>query len=102
MREQITDEILENSTKYGIKLDRQARKNLRLMRFQGQLPSMELLMAASYLYKVKIYVYYWNSQPVFYQFDDYEQVIMLQCLGGVHFNPLVQLRGFNYPEHVLD
>ena len=98
LREQIADETLNNASRYGIKLDRQTRRNLRLMRCAGQLPSMELLLGASRLYEVRIFVYFWGSQPVVYQFDDYDDIIMLQCLGGVHFNPLVQLNGYSVPK----
>jgi hypothetical protein len=92
------DELLTDSLKYGIELDRNSRKQLRLMRHAGQLPSLDVLLAASRLYKVRIFVYFWSDQPVIYQFDNYPNVIHIQCISGVHFNPLIEMRGYEMPE----
>lgn len=91
LRVELVDELLNNPDKYDIKLTRQSRKELKLMRREGQLPSLDVLLAASRLYKVRFCVYFWSEKPVVYQFRDYEAVIHIQCLGGIHFNPLIEV-----------
>ena len=56
LRELLVDNLINNASKYKIKLARNSRKQLRLMHFSGQIPSVDVLMVASCLYKVKIYV----------------------------------------------
>jgi hypothetical protein len=68
------------------------------MCFKYVLPSFDVLLAASKLYKVQVFVYFWSEQPVIYRCGDFEDVIHLQCLGGVHFNALVPLQNFKDPE----
>ena len=92
LRQKLVDEILKSPDKYGFpKLDRKQRRELQLMRYAGQLPCLELLLAASYVFKAKILVYFWNTEPVVY-WDRRNtvdlHVVHLQCLAGVHFNAL--------------
>lgn len=93
LRQVLVDELLGHPERYNLKLDRNSRRGLRLMRLKMQLPSLEVLMAASKLFKINIYVYFWSEQPVVYQFDKFNVSIYLQAVsGGVHYNPLVCLR----------
>jgi hypothetical protein len=96
LRETIIDEVLQDPGKYQLKLDRDSRKRLKLMRFSEQLPSLELLLVVSNLFKVNVLMYF-GDVPVSYQFDHYEREIFLQCLGGVHFNPLIELKDSKLP-----
>ena len=92
LRVKLVDELLNNANDYNIKLDRNSRKELRLMKFKNQLPCLEVLMAASKLYSVRIYVYFWPQQPVVYQYsDNYQSSVYLQSIGCIHFNPLVKI-----------
>ena len=54
-------------------------------------------------YKVVIFVYFWNSKPVIYKSHALKEkdclgVLYLQCLAGVHFNPLRSSVGFVAPD----
>jgi len=98
LRVTLVDELLKNPSSYRLNLDRNSRKQFKLMRCSGQLPSMDVLLAASKLFKVKLYVYFWSEQPVVYQYENYPTVIHLQCIGGVHFNPLIELNSYCSPE----
>ena len=98
LREVVIDELLAHSERYNMSLDRNARKNFKLMRHPGQMPTMEILPVVSYLFKVKICVYFFNTQPVIYQYDEYDSVVSLQCLGGVHFNPLMGMKDYVLPK----
>lgn len=97
LREKVVDQMLNHSDKYNVSLDRESRKNLRRMRIAGQLPSYDLLLVVSHLFKIKICVYFWTAQPVIYQYQDYESSIFLQCISGIHFNPLIQTHSYITP-----
>ena len=101
LREQLVDELLTNSEKYNLKLDRDSRKTLRSMRCRGQLPSFDLLLAASCLYSVSIHVYFWPKSPVIYQFKDFDNIIHLQCISGVHFNSLIAIGNYSQPDQAF-
>ena len=97
LRQLLADEILNNAARYKIKFDHESRKQIQLMRWQGQLPCLDFLLAASYLFKVKFYVYFWTPQPIIYQYDNYDPIIHLQCLSGIHFNPLIKVVDYILP-----
>ena len=97
LRESIVSELL-NSDKYNLKLTRVLRKQLKLMSHMQQLPIMEFLLAASELYKVKILLHYGGTNPIVYQTsstgDADLPVIHIQCLGGIHFNSLIETKSY--------
>ena len=97
LRQLLTDEILDNAARYKIKFDHESRKQIQLMRWQGQLPCLDFLLAASYLFEVKFFVYFWTPQPIIYQYDNYDPIIHLQCLSGIHFNPLIEVVDYILP-----
>jgi hypothetical protein len=98
LRELLVDDLLNHASQYNIQLDRDARKRLILMRFKGQLAALDVLLSASKIFKVKICVYFWTDIPVIYQYEEYEQSIHLQCISGIHFNPLVELNSYAPPD----
>ena len=100
LREMIIDELLSHSERYKLALNRNSRKEVKLMRHAGQLPSLEVLLVVSYLFRVKIFVYFFSTSPVIYQYDNYPSHVSIQCLGGIHFNPLVETRYYSVPNVV--
>ena len=98
LRALLVDELLNNSTKYNLNLDKYSRKTLKLMRCPGQLPSVDIFLAVSKLFKVKVFVYYWSEQPIIYQYDHYTPTIHLQNVSGIHYNPLVEIVNYEPPE----
>ena len=55
------------------------------------MPCLEVILAASFLYKAKILVYFWSAEPVTFidrLIVEPLHTIYLQCVGGIHFNPL--------------
>ena len=102
LRQQLVDELLAHSEKYKLTLEKHSRQQLRLMRFSGQLPSLDVLLSASFLYQVSIFVYFWSEQPAVYQYKAYDTVVHIQCVSGVHFNPLTELRTYNLNKIVTD
>jgi hypothetical protein len=54
LRQLLVGDLLQHFSKYKLHLDCNARKHLRLMCHSGQLPSLDVLLAASRLFKVRI------------------------------------------------
>ena len=97
LRQQLVGELLAHPEKYNVQLNKSLRRDLNLMRCDHQLPCLEVLLAASALYEVNVNVFFWDDHPVLYQVPLKsgqlpETVIHLQCLGGIHFNPLVEIK----------
>lgn len=98
LREMLVDDLLNHSSKYNLQLDREARRILRLMRTVGQLPALDVLLSASRLFGIRIFVYFWTTDPVIYQYGNFETIIHLQCLSGIHFNPLIAVTNYSLPD----
>ena len=56
LREELLDEMLNHPERYDIKLDRFSRKKLRLMKFSGQLLSVEVIFAFGRVYNCVVLV----------------------------------------------
>ena len=93
LRRTLIQELLSSPKRYGItKLDKTLRREIRLMQHPGQLPCLEVLMVASHLYGLRVMVYFWSARPIIYRSDQLVGQtaidVHIQCLAGVHFNPL--------------
>ena len=101
LRELLVDEVTNNASLYKLNLDRSSRRELRLMRHEGQLPSFDLLMAASRIFNVSVHVYFWSKEPVIFHFKEgiNLQCVNLQCISGIHFNPLIKLCNYQPPDY---
>ena len=96
---------MKRALQYNIELNRTQRKQLRLMRLPGQLPCVEVLYAFSQLFGCWILVHFGGSQsvsfisPLITDVSDLPH-IHLQCLAGIHYNPVVELKGYQCPKPV--
>lgn len=99
LRELLIDELIAHPELYHLKSNREMRRALRCMRKSHQLPCLEVLLAASRLFNVSIHVYFWSQNPVVYCAHDSvsepEQIVHLQCVSGIHFNPLIAIHSYN-------
>lgn len=109
LRELLVQELLDHPDRYGVKLNRQKRRDLRLMKHPGQLPVIEVLLVACRLYSVRICLYCWGVQPVIYEHSARSEeisTVYMQCISGIHFNPLYERKGYDYsgaePVHKVD
>lgn len=104
LRELIVEQFLKDSSKLGFKLDKTVRNRIRAMRYSGCVPALELLLAFSKCFEVQVWVHYGPTYPVVYCHPDVKDgpVIHIQCLGGVHFNPVLVLRNFVPPTKVFN
>ena len=100
LRQQLVEELSSHPDRYKISLDKKGRQDLKIMRLKGQLPSLDVLLSLSFLYKVRVFVYFWPDQPVVYQYQNFIPVIHLQCISGIHLNPLIEVKHYELPETV--
>ena len=102
LRELIVEQFMKDSTKLGFKLDKNARKRIRSMKYPGCFPALELLLAFSKCFDVQVWLHYGPTCPVVYNHPDVKDglVVHVQCLGGVHFNPVVALKNYVVPNKV--
>ena len=100
LRKILVNELLLHSERYYVNMNRDLRKQLRLMKNVNQLPCIEILLAASYLYRVRVLVYFWGDEPVVFSSlpekisPNSSGTIHLQCQAGIHFNPLVEMSAY--------
>ena len=105
LRETLIDDLMKRASHYNIELNRGQRKQLRLMRLPGQLPCVEVLYAFSQLFGCLVLVHFGGDQTVVFISPLITDVtdlprIHLQCLAGIHYNPVVEMNGYNCPKSV--
>ena len=98
LRARLVGDLLKSPERYNLNLDSHSRKKLKLMIHPGQLPSLDVLLVASRLFEVKIFVYFWAKDPIIYQYENFSKVIHLQCISGIHFNALTELKSYCLPD----
>lgn len=101
-REVIVNQFLKDSSRLGFKLDKASRNRIRAMKYPGCVPALELLLSVSKCFEVEIWVHYGPTCPVVYCDPVLKNVprLHIQCLGGVHFNPVYEQRNFIPPTEV--
>ena len=83
--------MVNNHSKFKMKLDKQRIKYTKAMMHQGVLPSDELLLAACDLFNVEIHVHHGMKWPVIFKTNKVDptiKIVHLQCLSGIHYNPV--------------
>ena len=120
LRKLLVEYLIDNSSKYGIQLNKNMKHHLKLMRHDGQLPCEGIFLVACDMYKIEIWVHHGIIAPVIYKpshLNDSslkgnircstssssndkniinliksKNKIHLQCISGIHFNPVVNRR----------
>ena len=94
LRSQLVSEVLENIKQYRPTAKATDLKCFKAMRQPGIFPVNDVIVAASKIYSLRIWVHYGMSSPVVYCFNTGKvedlpcNRIHLQCVSGVHYNPL--------------
>ena len=104
LRKTLVDKLLQDPSRYKVNLDRESRKSLRSMKYEGVLPREELILVAADIFNLKILVHYGMPSPIVYikQKEETEvQTVHLQCLANVHFNPVICMKN-KFQENVKD
>ena len=103
LRKILVEEILAHSDHYHLSAGRSSRAAVKLMRMPGQLPTDVFLVAFANVYNVYVWVHSEFQRPV--RFGPYSPLassdeavcVHLQCLAGVHYNPLSANRLYTLP-----
>ena len=103
LRRLMVQQFLKDSTRLGFTLDKSARNRIKSMMCSNNTPALELLLAFSKLFNVEVWVHYGSTCPVVYCDPTVQNAfrIHLQCLGGVHFNPVLELKNFEVPPDIV-
>ena len=76
------------------------------MQFPEQLPSFEVLLVFSQLYNLRLYVHLGAETPLIFDYredqDGLTNCIHLQCIAGIHFNPVTELRSYDKDLYTSD
>ena len=95
-RRRLVEELLENPTMYGVKLDKQLRKLLKAMRNPGYMPTLDVIQVFAVNYNCQVWMHVGSDKPIIFDggigvsMSDFERV-HIQLLGGVHFNPVWEM-----------
>ena len=95
LRKEIIEHLLNNSDKFKMNLNKHRRKEIKAMKYDGVLPCDQCLLAACDLYNVEIIVHYGIPTPIVYKVNNTNansQVVHLQCISGIHFNPVICIK----------
>ena len=92
-------ELLRRPEEYNVTLNRDQRKQLRLMCLPGQLPCVEVLYAFGQQFKCCVVVHY-GVNFISTQLRNHRNLprVHLQYLAVVHYNPVVKLKSYSPPE----
>ena len=87
LRQLLFDELLKHPTHFGIKAPKKGwRRKMTIRHLSKWVPPVEVILVCSYVFDVKIEVFYWNVDLI--SFVDLRRkplkTISLQCEGGFH------------------
>ena len=102
LRQLLVSELQRAPESYHLIQARTLRRELELMKHDGQLLCVEALEAFAYLFSCIVLVHYEPSFPVVYsspfcEWKNTHSRVHLQCLCGIHYNPAAELSGYIVP-----
>ena len=102
LREVLVQELMRDTDGYFLRKDKTLSRRLKLMMEPGQLLCDEIMMAFAHLFKCIVFVHVGSNFPVLHvsptSATSLESPrIHLQCLAGVHFNPLMETINYKVP-----
>ena len=103
LRNELVREILARPLLYKTEAGTNSIASIKLMRIPGQAPSELFLLAFANLYSLQVLVHYEMSSPVVFKsscpvINSSKARVHLQCLAGVHYNPLCETDAYSLPE----
>lgn len=103
LRELLVTELLKKPEKYHLKLTKSLKQEVNLMQYDGQLMCHEAMLAFGHLFGCVVLVHYGGRSPIVYMPYSCSDLrgqsrVHLQCLAGVHFNPLHETEKYTLPE----
>ena len=97
LRTQIISDLINNPKRFGLPTDGKFKKQLRAMLNPEVLPVPEALVAFSERYRVMVCVHCGFDRPVIFKgfTNPVDARIHLQCLAGLHYNPLEEYKKYD-------
>lgn len=98
LRKMVINEILNNMEKYNIPVNKHEKNRLKVMMNPEQMPCNQALLATAHIFNIEIQVYHNIEIPVVYRSESENRgldKIYLQCVSGIHFNPLYAKKDIN-------
>ena len=102
LRHLLVDELRQSPKDYNLASNKELTRDLKLMRYQGQLLYLEVLLAFSLKFRCVVLLHYGTSVPVIYAHNSYSDLsllprIHLQCVSRIHFNPVMESTLYKTP-----
>ena len=103
LRQLLVKELLRQPELYLLTKTKKLTRELRLMEHHGQLLCPEAIGAFAQLFKCIVFVHHGCDIPVVHTSqqqqlnEDAVPRVHLQCLSGVHYNPVVETAGYIVP-----
>ena len=99
LRRVLTEELRKIADKIGLKLNKELRKKLEVMKLPGQFPLIEVILAFCKVYRYQVWVHVGGPSPIIFddgsnEGDPITRRIHLQQKAGVHFNPAREGKNF--------
>ena len=97
LRQQLVNEVLKNLELYASQSDRLSKNKIQLAALPGQLMGDWALRAFTKIYSLDVWVHHGIKYPIIHTSlenpsTDPSKRVHLQCISGVHYNPLVENR----------
>ena len=99
LREFLVEKLVKNPAKYGLSREKFKTRQLSLMKIPGQIPCQEIITVFSDAFSTHVYVHYGPTLPLVYAHSDSSNRVHLQCLAGIHYNPLHETKGYQIIDH---
>lgn len=95
LRRKLISVLLQSPKKYSL-AEKKLQRKLRAMQNPGIMLPPEVIQAFAELYSVTVMVHYGSTNPVVYTSspDNMSKRVHLQCLAGVHYNPVRETRRY--------
>ena len=102
LRELLVGALMKNSDRYGLTGPQFSVKSLRLMKYPGQVLIQEMFLVFADYFRVTVCVHYGGDKPIVFKTDLSTDIrVHVQCLGGIHFNPVKETRLYVHTNYVL-
>jgi hypothetical protein len=90
LRVELVDYLDKNPKKFNVKPSKEFRARMKILRRAGQVPCETLLLVAAFMFNIEIHVHHGINWPVIYKVESNDScpIVHLQCISGVHFNPI--------------
>ena len=101
LRSALANELLQQSECYGLQGDKMKKSLVKLSKLEGQPPPVEFFSAFSKIYGLQVWVHLGLAQPLIFSVGDNvpcsdpAKRVHLECISGIHYNPVAENKLFS-------